>query len=55
MQIHIPPRGTQPISADERKQLADLFIALMELDQKQKVNKGKTYAISNQQYPDHTC
>lgn len=31
MTVHIPPRTPGPLTQDERKQLADFFIALMDL------------------------
>ena len=39
MTIHIQPRKPEPLSSDERKQLADFFTAIMDLEPKE--NEGK--------------
>jgi len=39
MTLHIAPREAQPLSFDERKQLADFFMAVMDLRPKE--NEGE--------------
>lgn len=53
MTVHIPPRGTHPLSSDERKQLAELFAALMDLDSDKNVIKGNMYAEQHKQHSDN--
>lgn len=43
MTVRIPPRGTQPLSSDERKQLADFFAAVMDLRPKENEMMHKEY------------
>jgi hypothetical protein len=48
MSIHISPRDTQELTPDEQKQLADFFLALMDLDENKNVAKGYFDAKPNQ-------
>jgi len=48
MSIRIPPRDTKELTLDEQKQLADFFMALMNLDESKNVIKGAMYAPKSQ-------
>lgn len=48
MSIRIPLRDTKELTLDEQKQLADFFVALMDLDENKNVTKGYFYAKPNQ-------
>lgn len=43
MTVRVPPRGDQPLSRDERSQLASLFILLMELKEERVRNEKSDY------------
>ncbi len=46
MTVHIPPRKPGPLSADERKQLTDFFLRIMELRPKEQIKKGEIYVAN---------
>jgi hypothetical protein len=52
--IHIPPRGTQPLTVDEREQLTAFFLALADLHEDKNVTKGNVYAELYKRYSDNT-
>lgn len=54
MSVRIPPRDTQELTLDEKKQLAEFFMAMMDLDEGKNVIKGFTYAPKSQQYSSST-
>ncbi len=43
MTIHFQPRAQESLSSDDKKQLTDFFVAVMDLRPKEKITKGKTY------------
>lgn len=48
MSIRISLRDTKELTLDEQKQLAEFFIALMDLNENKNVAKGYFYAKPNQ-------
>ena len=54
MSIRIPARDTQELTLDEQKQLAQFFMALMDLDEHKNVTKECMYANKNQRHSNST-